>query len=146
VHDHALREHAVEGLVQPGMPGRLHRAGEEARIEQVQDRVLDAADILVDRQEAVDDGAVGRTLGPPGIGEAGEIPGRIDEGVHRVGFAPRGRAALRAGDMLPARVMVERVARLVEGDVVGQLHRQVGIGTGTVPQAEQWMTGIGQPQ
>jgi hypothetical protein len=27
----------------------LHRAGEEARIEQVQDRVLDAADILVDR-------------------------------------------------------------------------------------------------
>ena len=29
------------------------RAGEEARIEQMQDRVLDAADILVDRQPVI---------------------------------------------------------------------------------------------
>ena len=50
VHHHALREQARERLVEADMAGRLHGAGEEARIEQVQDRVLDAADILVDRQ------------------------------------------------------------------------------------------------
>ena len=54
VHDHALREQALERLFdRVQMAGRLHGAGEEARIEQVQDRVLDAADILVDRQPAV---------------------------------------------------------------------------------------------
>ena len=88
VHDHALREQAREGLVEAGMAGLLHGAGEEARIEQVQDRVLDAADILVDRQPVIDGPAVGRPVGQPRIGEAGEIPGRIDEGVHRVGLAP----------------------------------------------------------
>ena len=31
-------------------------------------------------------------------------------------------------------------------DVVRQLHRQVLAGTGTTPQASQWMIGIGQPQ
>ena len=63
VHHHALREQAGEGLVEAGMAGLLHRAGEEARIEQVQDRVLDAADILVDGQPAVDRLAVGRAVG-----------------------------------------------------------------------------------
>ena len=52
-----MREHAGERLIEPDMAGHLHGAGEEARIEQVQDRVLDAADVLVDRQHAVDDGA-----------------------------------------------------------------------------------------
>src|SRR6478735_6022365 len=66
---HALGEEASKRLVQPGMAGCLHRAGEEARIEQVQDRMLDAADILVNGKEAVDDLAIGRALGAPGIGE-----------------------------------------------------------------------------
>ena len=57
VHDHALREHAGERLVGPAMAGLPHRAREEARIEEMQDRVLDAADILVDRQPAIDDRA-----------------------------------------------------------------------------------------
>src|SRR5271165_35686 len=59
------------------------------------------------------------------VGEARVIPGRVDESVHRVGLAPRSLAALRAGDMLPRGVPVERIARLVEGDVLGELHRQV---------------------
>ena len=54
VHHHALGEHAGERLVDADVAGRLHGAGEEARIEQMQDRVLDAADVLVDRQPAVD--------------------------------------------------------------------------------------------
>ena len=32
-----------ERLVEADMAGRLHRAGEEARVEQMQDRVLNAA-------------------------------------------------------------------------------------------------------
>ena len=129
VHDHALREQALERLFdRVQMAGGLHGAGEEARIEQMQDRVLDAADILVDRQPAalaVDAGKRRRLLLVPRIGEAREIPGRIDERVHRVGVAPRLPAALRAGDMLPGRVMVERIARLVEGDV-GRAVRPAG--------------------
>ena len=51
--DHALREQAFERLFDiVHVPGRLHGADIEARIEQVQDRVLDAAYILVDRQPA----------------------------------------------------------------------------------------------
>ena len=37
------------------MPEVVQRLGEEARVQQVQDRVLDAADVLVDRQPVVDD-------------------------------------------------------------------------------------------
>ena len=44
----------AKGSSSPAWPVALHGAREEARIEQVQDRVLDAADILVDRQPAVD--------------------------------------------------------------------------------------------
>ena len=55
--------------------------------------MLDAADILVDRQPAIDDARLGRRLRVR-RGEAGEIPGRVDEGVHRVGLAPRRAAAL----------------------------------------------------
>jgi hypothetical protein len=51
VHHHALGEHAGERLVHADMAGGLHRAGEEAAVEQMQDRVLDAADILVDRHQ-----------------------------------------------------------------------------------------------
>ena len=53
VHHHALREQAGERLVHADVAGLVHGAGEEARIEQMQDRVLDAADILIDRQPVV---------------------------------------------------------------------------------------------
>ena len=77
VDHHALGEQAGERLVDAGVTGRLHGAGEEAAVEQVQNGMLDAADILVDRQPRVDRLAVGRRRRDPGIGEAGEIPGRI---------------------------------------------------------------------
>ena len=53
----------------------------------MQNRVLDAADILIDRHQAIDHIARGRRVLVPRIGEARKVPGRIDEGVHRVGFA-----------------------------------------------------------
>ncbi len=90
----------------------------------MQDRVLDAADVLVDRQPAIDGGAGGRRFRVR-VGEAGEIPRRIDEGVHRVGLAQARLAAERAGDVLPRRVAVERVAGLVDGDVIGKADGQV---------------------
>ena len=91
----------------------------------MQDRVLDAADILIDRQPVVRHRRVDRRRCIGRVGEAGEIPGRIDEGVHRVGFALRRAAALRTGDVLPGRVAIERIARLIERDVVRQPDRQV---------------------
>jgi len=53
VHHHALREHAGKWLVHADVAGGLHGADEEAAVEQMQDRVLDAADILVDRHQPV---------------------------------------------------------------------------------------------
>jgi hypothetical protein len=48
--------------------------------------------------------------------------------------------------MLPGRVAVQRVAGDVEAHVFGQFDRQLVLsGTGTTPQASQWMTGIGSP-
>src|SRR3546814_9022821 len=81
----------------------LKRARPEARVEQVEDRMFDAADILVDGQPARDHCGVERLV-RRGAGEAEEIPARIDEGVERVGLAHRRAAARRAGDMLPRRM------------------------------------------
>jgi hypothetical protein len=81
-----------------------------------------------------------------GIGEAGEVPAAVDEGVQRVGLALGLAAATGAGGVAPGRVAQQRVARLVEGDVVGQHHRQLVFRHADGPQASQWMTGIGQPQ
>ena len=53
VADHALREQTRERLVDLHMAALVQRAREEARIEQMQDRVLDAADILIDRHPVV---------------------------------------------------------------------------------------------
>ena len=138
VDDHALREQAGEGLVEREMAAAAHRPREEARIEQMQNRMFDAADILVDRQPMIGDRRRGRRGLVARIGEAREIPGRIDERIHRIGLAPRRPAALRTGDMFPGGMAVERIAWQVEGNVLGQRHRQIArAGTGTTPQASQ---------
>ena len=112
---HALGEKRVEGLDRRRrqMPGDVHRAGKEPAVEQVQDRVFDAADILIDIHPVLGLGHLGRRLGP-GRGEAGEIPRTVHERVHRVGFAPGRFTAFRAGTVSPCRVPVERVAGDVE--------------------------------
>ena len=56
-----------------------------------------------------------------GRGEAELVPGAVDERVHGVGLAHGVGTALGTFHVLPGRVMVERVARPVEGDVVRQL-------------------------
>ncbi len=91
--------------------------------------MLDPADILLDRQPARDLFRVEGTVG--GLaGEAQEIPRAVDEGVERVGLA-RGRgAALRAVDALPGLVALERIARGLEVDILGQGDRQAVLGCG----------------
>jgi hypothetical protein len=126
VRHHALREERVERLDGRGgqVPAGVHRAGEEAGIEEVQDRVLHAADVLVDVHPVGGVLGRGRRRGA-GRGEAGEVPRRIHEGVHRVRLAPGGLAAFRAGHVAPCRVAVERVSGLVEADVIGKRDGQV---------------------
>src|SRR6185312_2565136 len=67
------------------------------------------------------------------VGEADEVPAGIDEGVERVGLALGLAATGRAGRAPPGRVAQQRVARLVEGDVVRQHDRQLIGGYGLRP-------------
>ena len=67
----------------------MQRLREEARVHQMQDRVLDPADVLVDRQPVVDHAAVERPVVVVRVGVAQEVPGRVDERVHRVRLALR---------------------------------------------------------
>ena len=123
---HALGEERVERLDRFGgqVAGLVHRTGEEARVQQVQNRVFDAADVLIDVHPIV--GILGHSgRRGAGRGEAGVVPRRIDESIHRVRLAPGCRAAFRAGAVAPCRVTVQRVAGDVEGDIVGQLDGQV---------------------
>ena len=48
VRHHALGEETAERFVDGHVSGLVHGAGEEARVEQMKDRVLHAADILID--------------------------------------------------------------------------------------------------
>ncbi len=127
VRDHALGEQSGERLVDAEMAGLFHRPGEETRIQKVQNRVLDPADILIDGEPVIDrrarygDARARRA-------KAGEVPRRIDEGVERIGVAPRRMAAGGAIDVLPGRVVIERISRPLEGHVRWQLYRQIAVG------------------
>ena len=115
---HALGEQPGKRLIHPDMPGFLHRSGEEAGVEQVQNRVFDPTDILIDGHPAIDGGAIQRLRGIGGAGIARKIPRAIDECVECVGFPPRRLAAARAVHVLPSGVMVQRVAGAIERHVL----------------------------
>src|SRR5690606_35309775 len=107
--DHALSEETGKRFVYPDMAGTPHRPREEARVEQVQDRVFDTSDVLVDRQPGVGCLPVGGSLRPR-RGEAGEIPGRVHEGIHGVSFTLGLPAALRTIHELPGRMAIEGIS------------------------------------
>ena len=83
-------------------------------VEQVQHRVLDAADILVDRQPVV--GGSARRTAASACGEQKRAKYQeLSTKVSKVSVSRRaGPPAARAGDVLPGRVTVERVARPAE--------------------------------
>src|SRR5690606_18142706 len=98
MHDHALGEQTLERLLHVDMAGLSHGARKEARIEEMEDRMLDAADILIDGEPVIGRLRVGRII-LPGRGEAYEIPAGINERIHGVRLAARIGTALRARDM-----------------------------------------------
>ncbi len=126
--DHPLGEQPREGLAEP-----LRREAEvgeglrvEACVEEMEDGVLDAADVLVDRHPVPHEPGVEGAVGRPGVAESEEVPRRVDEGVHRVGLAGGRSPADRAGGVEEPLVGGERrLAGRAELDVVGREDRQL---------------------
>ena len=110
-HHHALREQVRRRLVILDQPDIAHHLGEEARIDQVQNRVLDAADVLIDRKPLRDLRRIERRRAVVRIAVAVEIPGRIDERVH--GVASRGAHRRRTWDTSRSRTTAHRPAATV---------------------------------
>ena len=146
VADHALRDQAGERLVEVEIAAAPQRPGEEARVEQVQDGVLDAADVLVDRQPVIDVRRDRRRRRA-----AASRSGRSTRTIRRRCRRCRSRARPRrrsAGRPRASRSgwrssgLPGRPKSTSSGSVTGSS----ASGTGTMPQAAQWMTGIGQPQ
>ena len=127
--DHALGEQGRERLLDVEQVHVRERLDEEARVHQVQDRVLDATDVLVDGHPAAQHLAVPRGLVVAGVAVAQVVPARVDERVHRVGLAASVAAAFRAPHVDPVLGRRQRRAalRLVVLDL-GELDREVVLG------------------
>src|SRR5204863_4225857 len=70
-----------------------------------------------------------REVGILRVANPEEIPGRIDERVHRVGLAPGGTAAHRALDVdEPRDLRQRRIAAAAEGRDLRELDRQLVVG------------------
>ena len=125
VQHHALRQQVGERLVDRHEPQVAHHARPEARVQQVQDGVLDAADVLVHRQPVV--GAlVDHRLVVAGAGDSGRStttsPRRCPSCPSR--GAPRrrtsGRLHSRNAALLPSGLPLPSGTRSL-----GQHHRQL---------------------
>ena len=107
--DHALGEEVAEGLVEREEAEIAQDFREEARVEEMQHRVFDAADVLVDAAAPEPVRHLRRRKRLALVRRravAGEVPGRLDEGVHRVGLTscrPAAAAALRADERVVRR-------------------------------------------
>ena len=125
--DHALGEQPGERLAQRGGGDAQvrQRLGEEAGVHQVQHGVLGPADVLVDRHPVLHRLLGERGVHAPRVAEAQEVPRRVDEGVHRVGLAGGGAAAVGArGVQEPLVEAQRRLSGGAELDVVGREHGQ----------------------
>ena len=134
VLDHALAEQVGEGLVLVDHAHVAQDLGPEARVEQVENCVLDAADVVVDGHPAVH-----RLLGEGGLVVVGVdvaqvVPAGAREGVHGVGDALGRLAALGAGGLVELGALGERLAG-AEVEVVRQAHRELILGHGHVAAA-----------
>ena len=124
VEHHALAQQVLERLVEVQHPQVAQHLREEAAVQQVQDGVLDAADVLIDRHPTVGFRAVKRKLGVVRIGIAQVIPARARERVHGIGLATSLAAALRARALREALVRCQGFAS-GKVDILGQAYRQV---------------------
>jgi hypothetical protein len=144
VQHHALRHQARERLVEPHHAHVAHDLGPEARVEQVQDRVLDAADVLVHRHPVVVAPVDHRRR--VGAGVAHVVPRRVDEGVQRVGLALARACRTRAGTFTKSGRFASGLPVPSGTQSSGSTTGRSSSGTGTAPHAPQWMIGIGVPQ
>src|SRR3546814_16077700 len=84
---HALGEKALERFLYVEPTDALQRPRPEACVKEVEDRMLDPAYILADREPAFRHGAVERPV--VGLtGESNEIPARIHQRIEHVGLSP----------------------------------------------------------
>ena len=89
---HALRQQAIERLGDINQTAILEGFGEKARIEQMENGVLNATHVLLHWKPAVDGVFAERPFCVVWIGKTQVVPGGAHEGVHRVRF-PFGRFA-----------------------------------------------------
>src|SRR6266700_4895124 len=124
--DHALSKEAYYGLVVMDHPNVTHELGPEARINEMENGMLHAADVLVNGKPVVDRGGIERTVCKLRVGIAVKVPGRIDERVHGIGLTPRRAAAPGARDIYKLRHVAERRAALHRNsNIVRQGHRDL---------------------
>ena len=121
---HALRKQRSKRLSEIQLTDFLQRPRPESRIKQMQDRVLNPADILRNGQPRLHLIGIKRLVAWLRC-KADEIPARIGESIQRVGLAPRRFLTVRAFDMLPCRMPVERITGHVETDILWQDNRQL---------------------
>ena len=137
-----------EGLVEGQVAHVAQRLDEEARVHQVQHRVLGAAGVQVDRHPVRHRLRIPGRASSFGRAVAQEIPGRVDERVHGVGLAPRLGAA-RPGRWPPG----SRRATAAGSPRSARSRRPPAAGPAAGPPAPaaapcsgQYTIGIGAPQ
>ncbi len=114
----------------------VQNLGEEPAVQQVQDRMLDAAHVQVHRAPAADRLDLERAAGVVRRAVPQEIPRRVHERVHRVGVAPGWTSALRALRVHPVGGGCQRrcpLGRQVLAPQVGQRDRQLVVRHGDFP-------------
>ena len=124
-NDHALREQAFERFVHANQAFVAHQFGEETRVQEVQNRVFDAADVLIDRAPVFRSFSRYHAFCELGRHVAEEIPARFHEGVHGVGFAFRRAAAAWAGGFVKLGHFCQRRTHTVGYDVFRQNNGQL---------------------
>ncbi|SIM62414.1 Uncharacterised protein [Mycobacteroides abscessus subsp. abscessus] len=124
-----LVQQGPEGLIEVDPPEVPDHLDEEPGVEQVQDRVLHTAHVLIHRRPVAQRLRVQGGGVQVGVGEAQEVPGGVHEGVHRVRVPPGGLAAGRAGDVDPVLGRGQRGLalgrQLLALQVLRQAHRQL---------------------
>ena len=124
--DHALTEQVREWFRIVDHAFILKDFHEETGIQQVKDGVFDAADVLVDGHPVVCLILCEWFFGIVRIAVTQEIPGRIDEGIHRVGFSRSIRAALWTFAVKEGFTGFERRGRASDKvDVFRQFNREI---------------------
>ena len=129
IEHHALAQQVREGLVEIEQAAVAQHLGKEAAVEQVQDGVLDAADVLIDGHPGVSLFRIEGRVHVVRVGVAHVVPAGAREGVHGVGLALGRTAANRAGGVHEPG-MGGQCLPGGEIDVLGQAHGQVFLGHG----------------